>query len=250
VNDLCSDPALLSLAMLEEFAAEFKRDAVSLKSVRRSLMEDSRKVGQHLILKTHAYKPTGVALGCPLPYPDAQSQFSSLCDRTEEFLRRLCNVRGPVLVRVPPLCYHITLVNRTHFDTRQDKRQVRCLSLSEKRQVEQIIRDQDCGSVTVQYRGLLTSRGGRLLVPAYPSDARVFQLKEALRDGVCKGKIRRAAFAENYPVHTATKLGHIAVELDGARLRAFLRWMQEEGAKIDLSVTFSDSYTQLGRIPL
>jgi hypothetical protein len=193
-------------------------------------------------------RPTGVALGYPLPSRSLEMAFSALCDRAEEFLWNLCGNGAQVLSRVPPEAYHITLVNRTHFDEGRSK--VHPMSQAEKEQTERIIREQECGPVAVRYRGLLAAKSGRLMTPAHMDDTRVFRLKEALRDGVLGGRRRQPVLKANYPVHTLTKLAHIVVPLEGVRLRRFLDWLHEEGAKIDVSARFTDAYTQLGRIPL
>jgi hypothetical protein len=151
---------------------------------------------------------------------------------------------------VPPDAYHVTLVNRTHFDTQANKSDVRPLSAKEKEQVDQIVLGQRCGSVDVRYRGLLATKSGRLMAPAFVEDARIFRLKEALRAGVVGHRNLEPVLAENYPLHTLTKLGHIVVPLKGAQVRKFADWLRAEGANVDVSVTFRDVYTQLGRISL
>jgi hypothetical protein len=244
------NPLRIAMARLHELKVEFEHDGIMAEKARSSLLEDSRRVGRQLYLRTHAFKPTGVALGFPLPEPSLQSLFSAVCDDVEEYLRRLCGVVGPVLSRVPADAYHITLVNRTHFDKQKNKSKVHPMNLAEKEQAELIIRRQCCRPVVVRYRGLLATRSGRVMVPAYAEDCEVFRLKEALRDGVLGGRRRQPVLAENYPVITLTKLGHIVVALNGVRLREFLGWMRDEGAKIDARVTFPDAYTPFGRVPL
>jgi hypothetical protein len=231
-------------------AAEFEHDGVPAEKARRSLVEDSRSLRGHLFLRVHAFKPTGVALGYPLPTLGLQSLFSEVCDHAEEFLRHLCGVKGSMLSRVPPTAYHITLVNRTHFEALPDKRNVHPINSIEKGQIERIIRAQDCGAVVVRYRGLLMTSSGRLMVPAYPEDTCLLCLKEALRAGVFGGRSRQPVLGQNYPGHTLTKLGHLVVGLHGLHLRDFIGWMHEEGGKIDVYAKFTDVYTQLGRIAL
>ena len=243
-----ADPRHGALEKMREMTVEFERDGIPSENARRSLVNDSRVMDGRFFLRVHAFKPTGVALGYPLPSRRLEATFSALCDNAEEILQRICGNCGPVLSRVPPEAYHITLVNRTHFDDGRSK--VRPMTRAEKAQAERIVCEQECGSIAVRYRGLLATKSGRLMVPALLDDTRVFRLKDALRDGVLGGRRRQPVLAAKYPVHTLTKLGHIVVPLEGVRLRRFLDWLREEGAKIDASARFTDAYTQLGRIPL
>jgi hypothetical protein len=249
-TDMSRDACLATAAAkLSELASEFHHDGVPADSARRSRLEDSRASGSRLLLRVHAFKPTGVALGCPLPDVGVQRQFSALCDRAEEKLGRITGVTGPTISRVPADAYHVTLVNRTHFDLESDKRNVHPLSQREKEQVERIVREQGSGPVVLRYRGLIATRSGRLMVPAYAEDAGLFHFKECLRDGVLD-RSRRPVLGANYPVHTVTKIGHIGVGLQGAHLSEFRGWLDEEAAGIDVSVRFVDLYTQRGRIRL
>jgi hypothetical protein len=249
-RDSAPDPLEAALASVRDLADEFKQFGISEREARRSLEEDSLPAGEYLHLREHAYRPTGVALGCPLLQPDLRSYFSELSDRADLFLRRLLGRSGPLLSRVPSDAYHITLVNRTHFDTEGDKGNVRALSRAEKEQVDSIVREQNCGAIGVRYQGLLATTKGRLMVPAFPTDQRIFRLKETLRYRVVGDDGRSAALNQNYPRHVITKLGHLVVPLSGSSLRFFIGWMSEEGAKIDMPASFADVYTPLGRIPL
>jgi hypothetical protein len=176
--------------------------------------------------------------------------FSAICDKMEDFVRAEFGAVGPVISRVPPDAYHITLVNRHHFDQEADVDKIQPISAGEHAQIERIVKDQRCGPVTVRYGGLLLMRSGRLAVPADPENDNIYRLKEALRDGVREVDGGVLVLSGNYPVQLFTKLGHMVTEPDSSYVESLGRWLAREGERLAVTVTFSDVFTQRGRVEL
>lgn len=67
-------------------------------------------------LKPIAFLPTGVAMGCPLPQFYFQKSFYRAAQLIEKWVRGEDAPTLPVFACVPPQSYHITIVNRSHYE--------------------------------------------------------------------------------------------------------------------------------------
>lgn len=233
--------------LFEIFLSEFVKHGIPKENAEISLFEDSRWLKNNLFLKTYAFKPTGVAIGCPLPF-NVQKTFSTVCDQIDYFLKSEFLLKSPVISRVPPNYYHITLVNRTHFSLKGAKNKVHPLNSHEKSQVDHIVQQSNFCPIIINYQGLLINKEGRLLIPAYPINNNIENLKIALRDGVVDGRKKQPVFKQHFSILLWTKLAHIVVPIEQSKALQLLQFIQKIGSEINFKIEFHDVYTQRGRV--
>jgi len=191
-------------------------------------------------LHPDAFKPTAVALGFPLPDHFFVRRLWRISCLVENYLRRVTNSNKTTFAHVPPDSYHITIVNRTHFDKH---REIFSINKAEKWKSRNAIASLNPGYILLFFNGLIVSREGRVLVCGYTFDNRFFLLRNTLID-------RMDIFEEHVPPAAHIKLGHILVNLDQEQLRSLLLYTSVCGEHISRMVLFKDLYTSLGRIPL
>ncbi len=238
-----ADPIERCQARYAEVESECRQKGLDRIEIEKSLASCVRYAHGRAWLKARAYRPTGVALGCPLPDLAYQEVLWKLCEHTDQRLRLLTGINRPSFAIVPPDCFHVTLVNYDHFGMKADNASVRHFRSSQKPAVETIMAEQQCGPVTLKCNGLLLSPHGRLMVCGFAQDRRVFELKEALRSKLQFLRI-------NFPLMTHIKIGHVLVHLDQRQSQEFMEWLTGENHKITRSLRFEDAYTPQGRIPL
>ena len=196
--------------------------------------------GRFFLLKDLAFKPTGVALGRPLPDDCLADQLWSAAQILDRFLGIIQPSRCRHFGFVPKSWYHVTVVNWTHFDdsptvTNMPKREL------------PVVRDALTAAVqkkevSVRFAGLLLTKEGRLLVPGYPQDTSVARMRQDLSRA-------HQAFASHLPPAAHIKLGHILVNVKNKSFAAVCELVALLGRQINASVLFRDLYTPAGRIP-
>lgn len=188
-------------------------------------------------LKVDAYRPTGLALGRPLPQGRQRRRLFRLACLVEARLTRLVDSAAPAFAHVPPAFYHITVVNRTHYEFTS----VEDLQPEEKAQAEKIISDLGIDIIQVVSYGLLLTRSGRLLLECLPVDDQVLHLRGVLTRALPQ-------FAINVPKLVHVKLGHVMAPLTGSQLDVLELCLRKVEIHACFSMSFSDLYTPLGRI--
>lgn len=219
---------------------EFSRRGLDHAAIEENWSDNCRTSNGRAWVKVRAYKPTGLALGCPLPDAAYQRRLWQLTSDAAEFLARLAPQPRPMFAHVPPEFYHVTAVNFTHFDRRIA---VRPLGRREFRACQAVIAALRPGAVSLTFRGLLLTRTGRLLVPGHADTPGFFDLRERLLAGV-------PALRENAPRHAAMKLGHLLAPLDRPQQAAFEDWLEKRAGCAEHRITFTDAHTPLGRIAI
>lgn len=209
-------------------------DPVALETTRRSLSE--MRHGR-AFLKVEAYRPTGLALGCPLPQESDTRRLFRLACLVEAWLSRHEDLGRPHFAHVPPSYYHITVVNRTHYEVTA----VQDLQCEEKEHAQKVISSLDIRSIQVISHGLLLTRSGRLLLKCLPVDDQVLLLRRALTHELPQ-------FAVNILKLVHIKLGHLMLPLSRDQLTALELWLRKIEIHACLSLKFSDLFTPLGRI--
>lgn len=211
-------------------------------AIARNVANDMRVSQGMCLVKVRAYKPTGVALGCPLPSPGFQQRLHDLIAGTNAKLMALTGT-GRCIALVPGAFLHVTLVNRDHFDHRDDGSGVKQLGPREHRRIAAVIRDLRLGPVEVGFKGWQLTRSGRFLALGFPCGDALFQLRAAL--------IHEIPALRAHPPSTAhIKIAHLLACLDQSKLGGFLDWMDSVSPCIDQTLVFEDVYTPLGRIRL
>lgn len=190
-------------------------------------------------MREEAYKPTGLALGCPLPKSSQVELFSRLACLADSKLKQYFSSEQPSFAYVPADWYHITIANRTHYESSA----VSCLDEDEKQAVKALISELNLQEFRVIASGLILTSYGRLFVKCLPTDDGILKLRSAL--------VRNFPWLQtNMPKMVHIKLGHLMMPLSTIQLQSFMAWlaMVEQHAICDL--VFTDVYTPQGRIRL
>ncbi len=209
-------------------AAEVARSA-------RGLVERS---GRGYVLKDIAFKPTGVALGRPLPNASVARLLWGLVQQLEGLMKILHPRTQRIFGYVPPEWYHVTVVNWTHFERH---RRVHNLSSEAQKRAKQVVSEFGAHPLSIRFAGLVLTRGGRLLVPGYPRDRRLHRIRRRLVECVPE-------FAEHVPPAAHIKLGHLLVRLPKSELTFLLDFLSLCSGILDRCVVFHNLYTPVGRI--
>lgn len=211
-------------------------------AIRRNNANDMRVASGRCLVKVRAYKPTGVALGSPVPRSQYQHALLKLAEAAEKKITEITASKR-ALAYVPETYYHVTLVNRDHFDHRLDGSAVTRLGLRELRRITGVIQDMCLESVTVKFKGWQLTRSGRLLVTGFPEDGSLFQLRSRLLEELPE-------LGANPPSAAHLKIGHVLTCLNRPQLREFHAWMDSVSSSIDHTLVFEDVFTPLGRVRL
>lgn len=191
-------------------------------------------------LKCEAYHPTGLALGCPLPNVQATEAFTRVTRLMEGWLARAVCPTHPAFSCVPARDYHITVLNRTHYEFSPEYYP---LSENERQAIEKIIIQLGFGQITILTSGLLLTHSGRLFVKCLPMDDHILHLRDVLTNAFPQLRV-------HVPRMIHIKLGHLNVSLSPNETKEFLAWLQRLENHVIYSMVFTDIYTPAGRISL
>lgn len=219
---------------------ECRRVGLDADEVVRSATTHSVKADGVFYLKPSAYAPTGVALGAPPPQSRHARLLWRLTRLVADCLSLLVPYGAPTFSYVPPDWYHITIVNRTHFEVSESVAQIQS---AEYHHIRDTIARSQPGRLTVQLHGLILTRSGRLLAAGFPCDDRLYRLRADLAAALPQMNVSLSKIAH-------IKLGHVLVPLAGAELHGFLSYLARCGEHVSARLEFQDVYTPLGRIAL
>jgi hypothetical protein len=193
--------------------------------------------GAEVEVTVDAYRPTGVALGHPLPCVHTTRRLFRFAKLVE---RRLSQTgEGPFFAFVPPAAYHITLYNRSHFD----RGPVFDITRDEHQRAAQVIAAANTGRITIDLNGFLVSSDGRLLVRGYPRDEGLFHLRRRLAEAL-------PADAGPPSVLAHIKLGHLLVCPSLQQVREFSDWLGQCSHHLSKRLVFEDAFSPIGRMKL
>lgn len=190
-------------------------------------------------LKPIAFLPTGVAMGCPLPQLHFQKLFYRAAQLIEKWIRGTAKTDIPVFAYVPPQSYHITIVNRSHYEFNA----VVPLTIDEKNTVEDIVSKLQIKQVTVATSGFFLTHTGRLFIKCLVLDDAILNLRNAIAESYPQFRI-------NIPRLVHIKIGHLMKELNKQELLEFTVWLERLGHYSISKIDFLDLYTPVGRIEL
>lgn len=193
----------------------------------------------HLRLLPAACQPTGVALGCPLPQVGFGRHLGRIVGLFSRVLRSMGHQGASGVASVPEHLLHVTVVNRTHYRI-QD---VQALSAEEFACVRESVRRSEVNTISVIFQGLILTREGSLVVPGYPIDDSLFDLRRQLSDN-------NIAFSGKLPKVAHIKLGHLLAPLSNLELRELQLWISDASRHVLERVAFDTLYTPLGQIAL
>ncbi len=208
-----------------------------------SHIQESRDIltdyhGRSPTLLPQAFAPTGVALGCPMPDKAVSRRLWELARLVAIQTYRACGCREPGFSYVPPKWYHITLVNRTHFD--KDNK-IRELSEDEKIVLESVFHELRTGPLDVLLSGLRLTPEGRLIAIGIPMSQNTYALRNSMIAAIPE-------LAVNLPVTYHVKLGHLITDLSNSQLATVLDYVARCGELLCAQAVFEDCYTPRGRI--
>ncbi len=190
-------------------------------------------------LKPIAFRPTGLALGCPLPNRRAQKIFYRAAQLVEKWLRGGGDAGLPVFAYVPPDAYHITVVNRSHYDFNE----VVPLTADEKSVFETAVAQLQVKQVSLVTSGLFLTCTGRLFVKCLVFDDSILRLRSFLSETYPQ-------LRTNLPRLVHIKIGHLMKVLEPQQLLEFGAWLERLGHHTITRIDFTDLYTPAGRIGL
>ena len=227
-------------------ARQCRRRGLDIRQIERSKNELNCQIGHTCHLNEIAYKPTGIALGCPLPDRQFTRRLWYLSRLVEKYLAELSTDESPTFASVPPHWYHTTLVNRSHYGVNEASFMVsgdHLLLEEERRSARAVISQTTAGPLLLHFSGLILTSNGALTVPGFPADDRLYEMRYQLANFLPQVRVK-------LPTTAQIKLGHILLDLKNAQLRTFLNWLALVGQHISARVAFSDLYTPVGRIAL
>jgi hypothetical protein len=215
---------------------EFRQLGFITDDVRKNFELCYHSVNKYYISEM-ACKPTGIALGCPLPDQEFTEQLLIVAEKANYDIINLYNNNDKSFAFVPPDSYHTTIVNRTHFETDST---VITMTEEEREKVRVIIRQSCIVEINVHFKGLIMTRSGRLIIPGFP-DEKLDRLRGILTDSF-------SFLRSNVPHISHIKLGHVLAPLKMKETGLLLQSIDQYGKKIDKNLIFPDVYTPVGRI--
>lgn len=217
---------------------ECRRKGLDVGKIKNRRRNFSYSVNGVWYLKSEAYKPTGIALGCPLPdeqITESLWRISRLFDRCLSFLT--CSA-GERFAFVPRECYHITIVSWSDFKI--DERIID-MPVDKKEEALRIIAHLGISPTAVHLNGLILTSDGSLIVPGFPCEDQIYKLRAQLAK-ICN------EFRKNMPTTTHMKLGQVLQPLSPVKLKRLLTWTKILGTRISFKMIFYDVFTPAGRI--
>jgi hypothetical protein len=195
-----------------------------------------RNVGS--FVHPHACAPTGVAIGAPLSRALA-SELADLSNRIEREVRRLSKTTEPVFARVPQRLLHVTVVNRSHFEATK----IELLTAREHAVISRLIDSSPPGPITLEFRELLMTPTGRVLLAGYVRSGDLVALRQKIVSAI-------PSLATQLPRTAHIKLGHLLVPMPRRDLHRLRAWMNKVSLGAHSTVAFRELYTPRGRIRL
>ncbi len=221
---------------------ETRLKGLSAAQIQRSVQELSEATGGMIRVRDAACKPTGVALGCPLPDPRVARRWWRIARLVDGYLTALQAGAGPAFAYVPPALYHTTLLNYTHFDESAADT-IHPLSREEWREVGRAVDGLRAGPITLECQGLILTHSGRLLVTAFPADDSLYRLRAGIAAAV-------PGLRTHVPDTVHLKLGHLLILPPEQALPGLLGFVARCGQHVSARLTFTALHTPLGDIPL
>jgi hypothetical protein len=145
-----------------------------------------------------------------------------------------------VFAYVPEDWYHITLLNRTHFE---ESKEIESLTAAEQKEAAGIIHQQIKAPVVLNANGLLLTRSGALIVPAFPFDNQIYDLRSTIVKEI-------PTLGVHVPAGAHIKIGNILRNIDKDKLSQLLHAIFICGNHISDRLEFKDIYSPLGTIRL
>jgi hypothetical protein len=227
-------------------AHETEKYGIDNRKIEHTRLELADRTGARVWLKPEAYRPTGIALGHPLPGSRVQSRLFRVSLYIDGFLQKLFREKKPAFAFVPPEAYHITLINWTHYTV---SGRITSLGTGEAKKFAEHIPKEFDESQVILINGLILTRSGAVLVPGFPAQESFYRLRAGLYKTTCECPAYPSP-PPPLPPAAHIKLGHLLFPLDPPQLIRFQTWLSRWGRHVSGRLVFEDLYTQAGRILL
>lgn len=195
-----------------------------------------RKGGRDLVTRD-AYAPTGAALGCPLPDDDVARMLSAVAEEIERFLRRTRPYASAWFSYVPTESYHVTVVNRGHFDTSE----VQDIDAPTRERLADVVWHRP--PIAIELDGIVITKQGRVLAKGIPCSDDLASLRQLVVTEIPE-------LAENTPRTAHIKLGHVLVPLTPLETAELIAFAKSFDPAVQGSLVFYDLFTPAGRVAL
>ena len=190
-------------------------------------------------LKPDAYMPTGVALGCPLPDPVFAKFLNRVIRLVDDWICLHEALAESSLSIVPASSYHITILNRSHYEYSS----ITALDTEEHQRISQLVRNLGIGQIELFPIGFVLTASGRLLVKCLPPNDRIGCLRQTLSEAFPVLRI-------NMPRIVHIKIAHLRLPLSDANLSGLIAYLKHLDGYIIHRIEFGELYTPQGHIPL
>jgi hypothetical protein len=224
-------------ALYEQIEAATMECGLDREQVRLSADRYRERSAGRDFVTPDAYRPTGAALGCPLPDEEVSAKLSRVAEELERFLRTAHPDADSWFAFVPASSYHVTVVNRGHYDTSK----VVNLDASMRRNLAGVVGGYP--AITLDLAGITLTRQGRVLAKCVPRNDDLGTLRRLIVSRIPK-------LAENVPRTAHIKLGHVLLPLTGVQISEFIRFAKSFDEFARGALLFCDLFTPAGRVPL
>jgi hypothetical protein len=195
-----------------------------------------RRAGRDFVTPD-AYQPTGAALGSPLPDDGVSRRLWLVAEELERFLHGARSDADSWFAFVPAHSYHVTVVNRGHFDTSD----VVSLDASMRRRLAGVVHSYP--AIALDLEGVAITRQGRVLAKCIPRSDDLASLRQHIVRQIPE-------LAENTPRTAHIKLGHVLLPLTAEETSGLVTFAKSFDAAIRGALLFRDLFTPAGRVPL
>jgi hypothetical protein len=190
-----------------------------------------------MFLNEIACKPTGVALGCPLPVKPLAKKLFRIAQIIERYISGLIGLKQ-ALAFVPKELYHITIANYTHFEQNTN---VVDISRAEYDKIINSVKNIKSNSFEMILNGLILTTNGRLIVRGFPVDPDFFHFRRQL----CA---RIPEMENKIPPTAHIKLGHLIKTLDPDEYARVLLFIERCSIYATARLSFPGLFTPVGEI--
>jgi len=210
--------------------------SAALETCRTTLVEQREK---QWYIKSLAYQPTGLALGCPLPNIRDQKLFFHAARLIGKWVQGGDDPACPAFAHVPPESFHITIVNRSHYQFNE----IVSLTVDERNAIQAVVARLNIKRISVVTSGILLTHTGRIFIKCLPLDDNIFHLRALLAESF-------PLLRTNIPRLVHIKIGHLLTPIEDRDLPGFVSWLERLGNHIIARLDFTDLFTPAGRIEL
>ena len=218
---------------------EVRQKGISKEAVETSRTTLVERQNNQWYIKPIAFLPTGVALGCPLPQLRVQKLLYRAAKLIGKWVQGNDDPTRPAFAYVPSESYHITIVNRSHYEFNE----VLPLTLDEKIVIEHAVTQLNIKRVSVVTSGIFLTHTGRIFIKCLVLDDNIFNMRNLLAKTLPQLQV-------NIPRLVYIKLGHLLKPLNDQELLGFNAWLERLENYVIARLDFTDLYTPAGKIEL